>query len=129
MIFGKLITNCQLGFYIFKRVRFSSFSKKIFYSLPFSKNIFRSFVLKKYTLTDIKKKLEKFDWDSLNHLKVSVVIPNNNGLDMGLEKLINSIKSQSHKNIEIISVDSGSIDNSVKVMKRLGVQVFEISPP
>ena len=59
---------------------------------------------------------------------VSVVIPNNNGMALGLPDLIRSIRRQTHKNIEIISVDSGSKDNSVQYMQSQGVKVYQIQP-
>jgi GT2 family glycosyltransferase len=47
---------------------------------------------------------------------VSVIIPVYNGEEY-LELLINSIKTQTYSNIEIIAIDNNSLDNSVKLLK------------
>lgn len=64
-----------------------------------------------------------------NQSLVSVVIPVNNALSKGyLEEVINSLFSQTWKNIEIIAVDSGSTDDTVGYLKKRGVKIVEIEP-
>lgn len=56
-------------------------------------------------------------------------MPVNNALSKGyLEEVINSLFSQTWKNIEIIAVDSGSTDGTVGYLKKRGVRVVEIEP-
>ena len=51
-----------------------------------------------------------------NNQKVSVIIPNyNNGLF--IEKCINSILSNTWKNVEVIFIDDSSTDNSIEIVK------------
>ena len=48
-------------------------------------------------------------------LTVSIIIPVKDSLSRGLPELVASLKSQTHSNIEIIAVDSGSTDlNSIE---------------
>lgn len=50
-------------------------------------------------------------------IKVSVIVPIYN-VDKYLEKCINSITLQNHKNIEIILIDDGSTDNSLNICNK-----------
>jgi rhamnosyltransferase len=59
---------------------------------------------------------------------VSVIIPVNNAMSHGIENLINSLKNQTHKNIEFIAVDSGSTDGTVKWLKNNNIKVIQINP-
>ena len=52
------------------------------------------------------------------NLKISIIIPVYNR-EKYLEKCINSITEQDFKDIEIICVNDGSTDNSLKILKRL----------
>ena len=60
--------------------------------------------------------------------KVSVIIPNLNGLSL-LKICLPSLLKQSFRNIEIILVDNGSTDNSVKFVigKFPGVKIIKLS--
>ncbi|MDC0193592.1 glycosyltransferase [Candidatus Nitrosopelagicus sp.] len=53
---------------------------------------------------------------------VSIVIPVYNS-ERYLEKCINSIISQSYKNIEIIAIDDGSTDSSLKILKKYSNEI------
>ena len=64
---------------------------------------------------------------SVAGLKVSVVIPVYNGVADGLERLLLSLQRQSHRNLEIIAVDSGSTDQSVALLEQHGVKVVKIA--
>lgn len=59
---------------------------------------------------------------------VSVVLPVNNGRTKGVDRLVASLKTQTHKHIEFIAVDSGSTDGTVPWLKSEGFQVIEIEP-
>lgn len=54
-------------------------------------------------------------------VKVSVIVPVYN-VEPYLEECIGSIREQSLKNIEIICVDDGSTDDSVKILEKLAAQ-------
>jgi glycosyltransferase involved in cell wall biosynthesis len=56
---------------------------------------------------------------------VSVLIPVHNGVADGLERLLQSVHSQTHKNIEIIAVNTESTDDSVALLERYGARVLE----
>jgi rhamnosyltransferase len=60
-------------------------------------------------------------------LKVSVVFPTNNGITNGVEKLINSLLAQTLRPIEIIAVDSGSVDGTQDFLKANGVKLIDNS--
>jgi glycosyltransferase involved in cell wall biosynthesis len=68
--------------------------------------------------------LARFSSDDL----VSVVLPVNNGRSKGVERLVLSLKAQTHENIELIAVDSGSTDDTVSFLKAEGFKVIEIPP-
>jgi len=55
--------------------------------------------------------------------KVSVIIPTYNS-EKDIVRLLKSINSQSYKNIELIVVDDGSTDNTVKLAKKYTKKVF-----
>lgn len=65
-----------------------------------------------------------FDSDGM---KVSVVFPTNNGVTNGVEKLINSLTAQTLKPVEIIAVDSGSIDGTQNFLIANGVKLIDNS--
>lgn len=50
-------------------------------------------------------------------MKISIIVPIYNG-ERYLERCIKSIKSQNHKNIEVILIDDGSNDNSQEICKK-----------
>ena len=64
--------------------------------------------------------------EDVARLKVSVVIPVYNGIADGLERLLSSLARQSHHNLEIVAVDSGSTDDSVRLLERHGAKVLHI---
>lgn len=49
--------------------------------------------------------------------KVSIIIPVYNA-EKFLEKCLDSVVNQTYKNIEIICINDGSIDNSEKILKQ-----------
>lgn len=59
---------------------------------------------------------------------VSVVLPVNNGRSKGVERLVDSLKRQTHDRLEFIAVDSGSTDDTVPWLRRQGFKVIEIDP-
>lgn len=94
-------------------------------------------LLSKYINFDyfLKKRLDKrchFSYINLcnnSHSEiVSIVIPVNNGLSKGIDRLISSLKNQSHKFIEFIAVDSGSNDGTQEYLIKKSVRVIEIDP-
>jgi glycosyltransferase involved in cell wall biosynthesis len=52
----------------------------------------------------------------------------NNGRSKGVERLVASLKAQTHENIEFIAVDSGSTDDTVPWLRSQGFKVIEIPP-
>ena len=52
--------------------------------------------------------------------KVSIIIPIYNAKDY-IERCLGSIFNQTYKNIEIIAINDGSKDNSLKILKKLSV--------
>ena len=56
-----------------------------------------------------------------NNIKISVIIPIYNA-EKYLEKCLDSIISQSLKEIEIICVNDGSTDNSLEILKKLQLE-------
>ena len=60
--------------------------------------------------------------------RVQCVIPNNNGMSRGLPELLESLRSQKDVEVQIIVVDSGSIDDSVKYSELMGCTVLHIDP-
>lgn len=58
---------------------------------------------------------------------VSVVITTKNEEDV-IERLIESIKSQTFKNIEIILVDNNSKDRTIKIAKKFAVKIYNFGP-
>ena len=57
-----------------------------------------------------------FEESNLNHPKVSVIIPIYN-MEKYLKECLDSIINQTLKDIEIICIDDGSIDNSLTILK------------
>jgi len=88
---------------------------------------------RKLTLEKSTDVFEKIVYEKLNGGKetnlarqelVSVVIPVLNG-GSDFEKCLESVKAQTYRNIEIVVVDGGSKDESVKVAKSFGARVFK----
>lgn len=50
--------------------------------------------------------------------KVSIIIPAYN-VENEIEKALNSIQKQTHKNLEIIVIDDGSTDNTLKIVQEI----------
>jgi glycosyltransferase involved in cell wall biosynthesis len=69
-------------------------------------------------------------WEQVNEFGsadlVSVVLPVNNGRSKGVERLVESLKDQTHKDMEFIAVDSGSTDDTVPYLRSQGFKVIEI---
>lgn len=63
----------------------------------------------------------------MNNPLVSVIIPTYNS-SRTLEKTLESIKSQSYKNVEIIVVDNNSVDNTKEIAKKYTEKVFNFWP-
>ena len=59
----------------------------------------------------------------MNGKRVSIVIPAFNE-EQNIARIITSISKQTYKNFEVIVVDDGSTDSTVKIAKSLGVKVF-----
>jgi glycosyltransferase involved in cell wall biosynthesis len=72
------------------------------------------------------KRLSRVAPESVADLKVSVVIPVYNGIADGLEPLLESLRRQTHRNLEIVAVDSGSTDQSVPLLEQYGAKVVKI---
>lgn len=58
-------------------------------------------------------------------LKISIIVPIYNG-EKYLERCVESIKNQTHKNIEVILIDDGSNDDSPKICKKYEKNDFRI---
>ncbi len=58
------------------------------------------------------------------HDLISVIVPIYN-VEKYLQKCVDSIINQTHKNIEIILVDDGSKDNSGKICDELEKKIIE----
>lgn len=58
---------------------------------------------------------------------VSIVIPTLNAADY-LENCLQSIKLQSYRKIEVIIVDGGSTDNTLKIAKKFKTKIFHFDP-
>lgn len=58
---------------------------------------------------------------------VSVIIPSYNSAKF-IERCLKSVQNQSYKNIEIIVIDKGSIDNTVKIAKRYTSKAYTQGP-
>lgn len=61
------------------------------------------------------------------HPLVSVIIPTKNSSEF-LEACLESIKSQTYKNVEIIVVDNDSTDNTKEIAKKYTDKVFNYGP-
>ncbi len=72
------------------------------------------------------QKLAKTPPEDVAGVKVSVIIPVYNGIADGLERLLDSLRQQSHRNLEIVAVDSGSSDQSVALLQRHGATIVQI---
>ncbi len=82
---------------------------------------------KLFMVKEISNNIIESNFIHTNDLKVSVVFPTNNGLTNGVEKLINSLLTQSLKPIEIIAVDSGSVDGTQDFLTANGVKLIDNS--
>ena len=100
---------------------------RLTYRLFFLPKLWERVFVRKVTgknLVNLTSSLSNFSSEDL----VSVVLPVNNGRSKGVERLVASLKTQSHKNIEFIAVDSGSTDDTVQWLKSQGFVVIEIEP-
>lgn len=103
------------------------FLKMLLYSLVTSPKIWERYMLRSYhgnRLASAVDGLAAFHSDDL----VSVVLPANNARTKGVDRLVASLKAQTHKNIELIAVDSGSTDDTVSWLRSQGFNVLEIEP-
>ncbi len=64
--------------------------------------------------------------ESKGYPLVSIVIPTYNS-ERTLEKCLESIKNQTYKNVEVIVIDKGSKDNTVKIAKKYTDKTFVIN--
>ena len=62
-----------------------------------------------------------------NHVVVSIIIPTKNSAK-AFEQCLDSIRKQTHRNIEIVVVDNYSTDNTVEIAKRYTDRIFSIGP-
>ena len=87
----------------------------------YSKCDFCEINLTDYNIDCIKKsKITENDYDKLPELvnyKIGIIIPNYN-YEHTIEKCLNSIFSQSYKNVEIIFIDDMSTDDSVLIARK-----------
>lgn len=58
---------------------------------------------------------------------VSVIITSKNEAEL-IGKLINSLKKQSYQNTEVILVDNNSVDQTVEIVKKFGVKIYNFGP-
>ena len=82
---------------------------------------------KLFMVKQLSNKIIKNSSTQPSDLKVSVVFPTNNGITNGVEKLINSLLAQTLRPIEIIAVDSGSVDGTQDFLKANGVKLIDNS--
>lgn len=128
MSFRGLLSECRAMWFTAMREGILVTLRLSLWRFPLASTIFQWLSFRTYSSSTVYRRLRAFDWSSLDHVKVSFVIPNNNGLAVGLGDLIGSIQHQTHKNIEIVVVDSGSTDDSISVLRQLGARVIEIAP-
>lgn len=76
--------------------------------------------------TEIDSLIQKAK-SSVGALKVSVVIPTYNGVNDGLERLLNSLRQQTHTNLEIVAVDTSSSDGTVDLLKKYDAKIVTIT--
>lgn len=103
------------------------FVKAAIYHAGTSPRFWERFVVTSLSSRRLSKLLQALPTFSSDAL-VSVVLPVNNGRSKGVERLVASLKAQSHKNIELIATDSGSTDDTVEWLRREGFTVQEIKP-
>lgn len=102
-----------------------SFVKFFLYHVSTSPFLWDWVLVKKIRSKFITEQPSKFaGWNS--DALVSVVVPVNNARSKGVERLVSSLKSQTHSNIELIAVDSGSTDDTVQWLGQQGFKVIEI---
>ncbi|MCL4416674.1 MAG: glycosyltransferase [Actinobacteria bacterium] len=58
---------------------------------------------------------------------VSVIITTKNEAEV-IDNLIQSLKRQTYKDLEIILIDNNSKDNTVRIAKKLGVKIYNFGP-
>lgn len=58
-------------------------------------------------------------------MKASIFIPTKNGAD-SIEKTLQSIFKQNEKDFEVIIVDSGSTDETIQIIKKFPIRLYEI---
>ncbi len=92
-----------------------------------SPKIWEPLLVKKYYGRKIISKVIGLD-EYVSDKLVSVVLPVNNGRSKGVERLVESLKNQTHKNIEFIAIDSGSTDDTVSWLRSNNFKVIEIEP-
>jgi len=58
---------------------------------------------------------------------ISVIIPTKNS-GWILDKCLGSVTKQTYKNIEIVLVDCGSTDDTIKIAKKYGAKIYKLYP-
>lgn len=62
-----------------------------------------------------------------NNMLVSVIITSKNEAEV-IDNLIQSLKGQTHKDLEVILIDNNSRDNTVKIVEKLGIKIYNYGP-
>lgn len=101
---------------------FAALIKLIFNRLFLLDNLASLFLVKRLPVSQALKLIQEFSLPP-NPPLVSVIIPNLNGLNSGLERLLDSIKAQSYPHIEIVCIDSSSTDGSLSVLQKHGAKI------
>ena len=132
----KIFKKFEVDFYKFKVIQISQKilssnsnefflkSKKEFENIDFSKfwinDNFKSIVnltLSCVSFQDFKEEYNKYILKNSNKPKISVIVPVYN-VENYLEECLNSLLSQTLRELEIICIDDGSTDNSLNILKK-----------
>lgn len=105
---------------------FRGFVAEILRRVTFADFIARLLLVRAIPPHKVHQRLRRVRNFKASSVKVSVVIPVLNGIRDGLPRLLKSLRDQTHQNLEIIAVDSGSTDNSIEVLKSFGAHVLQI---